>query len=295
MALPIGIAAGMIKTASQFKRHNTPHTHLPDLASHVTFGSFTVAAREGNKEPVFWYDPETKTSINAVNLANFGLQSFVTLDVPELLPLFEGEDCKFRISLAPLKSGDLKAMTALMNGTDWRSLLHEVEFNTACPNHLGEEGLHPVLAHDPQAVEALLMEARALAHRSAIKIAPDMTDETLEEIIMLCIKYGVKTIVSANTRRHSSTIESAQRLSVPQGGLAGLPLLESGVKQVRTLRRIMEEQHIKGIKIVASGGILTAEASAAYGDAGAEEGQVATLFNQYGARGLQDLLVEMHS
>ncbi|MEX0930846.1 MAG: hypothetical protein WDZ68_00980, partial [Candidatus Paceibacterota bacterium] len=118
----------------------------------------------------------------------------------------------------------------------------------------------------------------------------------LEAIVALCVRYGVNTIVSANTRRHSSIIDGVQRLSVDQGGLAGLPLLESGITQVKTLRQIMLARRIHDLKIIASGGILSAEAADAYQqEAGADEGQVATLFHQFGARGLQDLLVEMHS
>lgn len=286
----VGIAAGMIKSAEHIQ---------PELAGFVrfiTFGSFTLDKREGNKEPVYYFDDATNTSINAIGLKNEGLAHFLAHELPKIIEIAKQTGFKICISLAPLQHGDLKKMFAMANRSEYLKDVHRIEINAACPNHREGQDLQPVLAYDPVAIRLLLEETKGSAIPKALKIAPDTTEETLRAIVELCIKYGIDYIVSGNTRRQSSLFNGQQKLSVTHGGAAGAPLLESGVAQVAQLKLIIREfPVILRPAIIGCGGIMNASALRAYKDAGAIEAQVATLYYQYGVRGVQDLLTEYYA
>lgn len=282
----LGIAAGLIKS-----RRHVPRGAIP-LLHHITLGSFTLDARQGNKEPVYWYDEATKTSINAVGLTNPGLSHFVENDLTALY-MEMANVAELRVSLAPLQDGDVRKMLHA-HGQLLAEMADEVEINAACPNHRGGDGtLHPVLCCDPVALAELMSEASDYRGAKAIKIAPDMSREMLERVVELAARYRFTSIVSGNTRKSSSTIGDVKRLSVDQGGLAGAVLLENGLQQIRILNEIIGDGAAPDdIRLIACGGVMSASDYQAYLDAGADAVQCATYFSQYGEVGIRDLMTE---
>ena len=132
----------------------------------------------------------------------------------------------------------------------------------------------------------------------AIKIAPDMSEEALEVVVELAITYDFSSIVSGNTRKGSSVIDDIKRLSVDQGGMAGAVLLNSGMEQVSTLRKIIDRTcgySTNRIRLIGCGGVMSAGDVAAYLTAGADITQCATYFSQYGENGIRDLISELAS
>ncbi len=287
MILPlIGISAGMIKEIG----------HVPvallNTVSHVTMGSYTLAAREGNPEPTTWINPRHTIMINAIGLRNQGLRAFLETDLTPICKMFDGKLTKLRVSLAPTKEGELAEMCKLLNHHGVDELIDELEINAACPNHRTSEGqkLEPVLAHDPVAVERLLSEATFYRGTKALKIAPNMGNEKLPTLVELCDAYDITTLVSANTLLHSSIIEGEQRLSVPMGGISGLPLLDYTIVQTRLLRHCINEAKSK-LRLVVGGGIMGSD-TAVYllTEGGADELQVATFYWAYGPAALAELV-----
>ena len=288
---PLGIAAGLIKS-----RLHLPHKSL-GLLNHVTFGSFTRNPKVGNPEPTYWYNEETRSSINAVGLTNPGLDHFVGNDLTSIFMMM-GHHGAIRVSLAPLEAGDVRSMLFL-HGDLLHSLVDEVEINAACPNHRGGDGsLHPVLCWDPHALEALMSETTNYPGAKAIKIAPDMSKEALEAVVELAITYDFSSIVSGNTLKGDATIGDVKRLSVDQGGMAGAILLDPGLEQVRTLHRISDDACVhskRHIRLIGCGGVMSAADVAAYITAGADITQCATYFSEYGENGIRDLICELAS
>ena len=188
------------------------------------------------------------------------------------------EDALFGfVTLEPLGDSNIKMI---------RQYIDEVEVNAACPNHRGGKGLHPVLAHDPKALEELMAETENFQLQKAIKIAPSMKESSLNSVMELCTQFRFSTIVSGNTLLGNSTIDGEQRLSVDKGGQAGTILLDIGVSQIKHLAPLCREQHIK---LIACGGVLSAEAFIEYDNVGADEVQIATGFMQYGPKIFQDI------
>lgn len=280
----LGIAAGLIKS-----RRHVPRGVIP-LLHHITFGSFTREGRQGNKEPVYWYDEVTRSSINAVGLTNPGLGHFVENDLTALY-MEIGNAAELRVSLAPLQTGDVREMLR-HHGQLLVEMVDEIEINAACPNHRGGDGaLHPVLCCDKSALEELMSEASDYPGAKAIKIAPGMTKEDLAAVVNLSVAYNFSSIVSGNTRRESSVIDGVKRLSVDQGGMAGATLLEGGLKQVHILNELIGDGGVPDhIRLIACGGVMSANDMQTYLDAGADAVQCATYFAQYGEKGVQDLM-----
>lgn len=280
----LGIAAGLIKS-----RRHVPRGAIP-LLHHITLGSFTLDARQGNKEPTYWFDEVTKTSINAVGLTNPGLGHFVENDLTALY-MEMANVAELRVSLAPLQAGDVRKMLHA-HGQLLAEMADEVEINAACPNNRGGDGaLHPVLCCDKSALEELMSEASDYPGAKAIKIAPGMTKEDLAAVVNLSVAYNFSSIVSGNTRRASSIIDGVKRLSVDQGGMAGATLLEGGLEQVRILNEIIGDGGVPDhIRLIACGGVMSANDMQSYLDAGADAVQCATYFAQFGEKGIQDLM-----
>lgn len=294
---PVSLAAGMIKSAPHLldsKNHG-----LLGLMNTITFGSFTLEPREGNQEPVFWFNEETDGSINAVGLANQGLQRFLERDLRMLMHIVDREEMRLGVSLAPLAVGHLSIMFDWILSYRGTDRLSHIEVNAACPNHRGEYGLSPVLAHDAEAVERLVGEIPDGIMRkfTMLKIAPETPHDTLDDIVTICLKAELGGIVSGNTKRGSSIIDGKQRLSVDSGGHAGLPLLEPAVRQAEKLREIIDYLDARDrLRIIGCGGVMNADGLRQYQQIeGTDEVQIATLFYQFGARGVQDLLTELHN
>ncbi len=277
----IGIAAGMIKEA----RHLD--ATLLDTVSHVTFGSYTLEAREGNPEPNHWFDQATNRMLNAIGLRNQGFQQFLEHELPLLGPLFEGCECHLRVSLAPTAEGHLAEMVRSIKRSQAR-MIDVLEINAACPNHRSGDTHHPVLAHDPVAVERLMQEAEGYPGLRALKIAPLMKVDTLEQIVELCDSYGFDEIVSGNTLLVEAVIEGKQVLSVPKGGMSGRPLFPMAVEQAVSLSEIIERRGRK-LRIIGCGGIVDVEAALDMSPF-VDELQVATLFWNNGPRAVADLV-----
>jgi len=287
----------MIKSASHLLDAN--NHNLLGLMNTITLGSFTLEPREGNKEPVFWFNEETNGSINAIGLTNPGLQHFLERDLRMLMHIVDRGDLLLGVSLAPLAAGHLSIMFDWILSYRGTDRLSHIEVNAACPNHRNENGLSPVLAYDAEAVDQLVKEIPEGPVRkyTFLKIAPETPYRTLEDIVDICLKAGLGGIVSGNTLRGSSIIDGEQRLSVDMGGYAGLPLLPSAVTQAELLRQFIDDRDARDrLQLIGCGGVMKADGLRQYYDnAAVAEVQVATLFYQFGTRGVQDLLTELHN
>lgn len=282
--LPVGLAAGMIKT------RNIPKT-LIGYVKHITFGSFTLEPRQGNPEPTYWFDDKTGNSINAVGLKNQSLQVFLDEELPAICELLEGTGTDIRISIAPTKTGDAAQMSEMVSKSDCLKYISFMEVNAACPNHRTDGGrLHDVLAHDPKAVEILMQETVGFQQQRAIKIAPRMSLDVLSEYPDLAYVQGFEQIVSANTLLGSSVINGTQQLSVDRGGQAGAILRPGCIQQIRALATGCSRY---GISLIACGGIDSAETVKANLKAGADTCQVATGYMQFGPKIFESIALEM--
>jgi dihydroorotate dehydrogenase len=267
-----GIGAGMLKTADEIR------AELLDTIPIVTLGSFTAEIRAGNPEPNYFWDESTQTGLNAIGLKNPSLETVLQTESRALREKFSCKLAKCELSLAPTGKGTLKHMISVLNRNIGVFPIHRVEINAACPNHRSGDGvIHSVLAHDPIAVGELLEEARDCPYAISLKIAPDTTERTLLEIVKLCEKHSVVSIVSGNTQGTEAVWNGKPVLSVPRAGRSGKPLFETALKQVKTLSHIIGMRN-SPIQISAMGGIFEVIDVSKMRYAGASDVRVASLF-----------------
>lgn len=89
-----------------------------------------------------------------------------------------------------------------------------------------------------------------------LKIAPDLNQQQLDDVIALALEIGLDALVATNTTiSREELLTSAERIeAIGAGGLSGAPLRERSTEVVRYLA----EQSGGRLTIIASGGIFTA-------------------------------------
>jgi dihydroorotate dehydrogenase len=109
-----------------------------------------------------------------------------------------------------------------------------------------------------------------------LKIAPDLTNDQLSDIIEIVNETGIQGVVATNTTIDRSSLQTSatQVESLGAGGLSGLPLRKRATEVIKYLH-----DNSKGkFPIIAVGGIFTAEDAIEKLDAGASLVQVYTGF-----------------
>ncbi|MDC6352510.1 quinone-dependent dihydroorotate dehydrogenase [Zeaxanthinibacter sp. PT1] len=107
-----------------------------------------------------------------------------------------------------------------------------------------------------------------------LKIAPDLTDSQLLDIIDIVSETGIQGVIATNTTLDRSELKSAEALRSEKGGLSGAPLGERSTEVIRFLHT-----RSKGaFPIIGVGGIHSAEDALQKLEAGASLIQLWTGF-----------------
>ena len=109
-----------------------------------------------------------------------------------------------------------------------------------------------------------------------LKIAPDLENEALGEVVDLAISIDLDGLVIANTTLSRSGLNTNQAAieSIGLGGLSGAPLRQRSMEMVKQANTRLQGK----MPIIASGGIFTRSDAQAALDAGASLVQVWTGF-----------------
>lgn len=109
-----------------------------------------------------------------------------------------------------------------------------------------------------------------------LKIAPDLTDSQLDDIVQIVIETGIAGVVATNTTisREGLSTDSAAVKQMGAGGLSGKPLTKRSTEVIHYLRQRLD----KRIAIIGVGGIHSAEDAIEKLNAGADLIQIYTGF-----------------
>ncbi|MBC7479567.1 MAG: quinone-dependent dihydroorotate dehydrogenase, partial [Pseudorhodobacter sp.] len=257
---PIGLAAGFDKNA----------TAIAPLSragfGFIEVGAATPRPQEGNPRPRLYRLAEDRAAINRFGFNNQGAEAIAARlaarrrgAVPVGLNLGANKD-------SPDRAMDFARVLALCGP--------HVDFATVNVSSPNTERLRDLQGR--AALTALLagvMETnRGLAKPLPIflKIAPDLTDDDLNEIAETAIAAGLAGIVATNTTLDRQALKSASRDE--KGGLSGAPLFE---KSTRVLARLSQLTDGK-LPLIGVGGISTADQAYAKIRAGASAVQFYT-------------------
>ncbi|MFF4596567.1 quinone-dependent dihydroorotate dehydrogenase [Amycolatopsis sp. NPDC001319] len=267
----VGLAAGMDKNGRAL-------TAWPALGfGFVEVGTVTRHAQPGNPKPRLFSLPESDAVINRMGFNNDGAEALARRLAAQGKPRVP-----LGISIGKSKVTPLDEAVA-----DYRFSLRALHpyadyfaVNVSSPNTPGLRALQ-----DKAALGELLAELRRTSSELGgstpllVKVAPDLTDSALAELLEVCLDHGVAGLIATNTTLSRDGIAPAEaHLATESGGLSGRPLTARALDVVRFVH-----DHTDGkLPIIGVGGILGPDDAHRLLDAGASLVQLYTGFALHG-------------
>lgn len=272
---PVGLGAGFDKNAIYLKE-------LSALGfGFVEVGTVTPLPQPGNDKPRLFRLPKDKALINRMGFNNDGAEAIKRR-------LMKWNNSQPSMINGRLVVGcNIGKNKTTSNEDAWKDYvtcftkLHDSAdyfvVNVSSPNTPGLRALQ-----DKDALYKILSELQNINHGLSnkkpllLKIAPDLSQPQLEDIITLAGETKLDGIVATNTTISRNELQtSAQTIqNIGAGGLSGKPLTKKSTDIVSFLCKNLEGN----IPVIASGGIFTGRDAKEKMDAGASLVQVWTGF-----------------
>jgi len=269
---PVGLGAGFDKNA----------LYLNELAvlgfGFVEIGTVTPLPQAGNEQPRLFRLPADKALINRMGFNNNGVKA-----IRGRLEHWRNNSRSEQL----LVGGNIGKNKVTENEDAWkdydtcfRDLFDCVDYfvvNVSSPNTPGLRALQ-----EKDALLKILSNLQEINHGKnkrkplLLKIAPDLTQGQLDDIIELSAEVQLDGLVATNTTiaRDGLVTGAAKIAAIGAGGLSGKPVQHRSTEVLQYI-----SQHTKGnLPIIASGGVFTGADALEKINAGASLVQVWTGF-----------------
>ena len=264
---PVGLAAGFDKNALLYN----------ELANFgfgfIEIGTVTPKPQEGNPKKRLFRLQSDKGIINRMGFNNAGLEAaIVQLKKNKKQLIIGGNIGKNTQTPTEAYTADyLECFKALHPYVDYFVL------NVSCPN----VGSHAKF-NDKDYLEELIKAVQDLnatftkSKPILLKIAPDLNDTQLDEIIELVSATKLEGVIASNTSTSRENLKTdVERLeAIGNGGVSGQPIKE---KSTQVIKYLSEKSH-KAFPIIGVGGIHSAQDALEKIAAGADLVQIYTGF-----------------
>ena len=264
---PVGLAAGFDKDAKLFD----------ELASFgfgfVEIGTVTPLPQEGNPKPRLFRLKEDNALINRMGFNNEGIEAVVArLRRKKSNIIIGGNIGKNKVTPNENAVADYEiCFEKLFPYVDYFAV------NVSSPN---TPGLRDLQEKEP--LTALLNSLQKINNQKEkrkpilLKIAPDLTNEQLDDIIAIVADTKIDGVVATNTTigRKGLKTNKTKVETIGNGGLSGKPLKARSTEVIKYLA----DKSNKAFPIIGVGGIHSAEDALEKLDAGATLVQVYTGF-----------------
>lgn len=264
---PVGLAAGFDKNASMYN----------DLAycgfGFIEIGTVTPKGQPGNDKPRLFRLKEDEAIINRMGFNNGG--------VDEAIKNLK----KRKTSLVIGGNIGKNKVTPLENATDdyvisFNAMFDYVDYfvvNVSSPNTPNLRALQ-----DKEPLTKLLKTLQDINNAKdkrkpiLLKIAPDLTNEQLDDIIEIVKAVKLDGVIATNTTisRENLKTDKAKVEAIGMGGISGKPVKDRSTEVIKYLA----DNSNKAFPIVGVGGIHSAKDALEKLDAGADLIQVFTGF-----------------
>lgn len=273
---PVGLAAGFDKDAGFFKEFS----HLG--FGFIEVGTITPKAQDGNPKPRMFRLPDDNGLINRMGFNNSGVQV--------AKQRLKGRNPDFiiggNIGKNKVTPNEEAINDYLICFRELHDLVDYFVVNVSSPN---TPGLRELQDKEPlmRILNALKAENMKFAKQRPIllKIAPDLTDAQLDDIVEIVRETGIEGIIATNTTISRSGLTSPEGLTRETGGLSGRPVRQRSTEVIRYL-------HTKSngaFPIIGVGGIHSAADALEKLEAGATLVQVYTGFIYEGPGLVKDI------
>jgi dihydroorotate dehydrogenase len=264
---PVGLAAGFDKNAVLYN----------ELANFgfgfIEIGTVTPKAQDGNSKKRLFRLKADAGLINRMGFNNAGLEALISnLKQNKNKVIIGGNIGKnTQTSPAHYTADYAQCFKALHSYVDYFVL------NVSCPN----VGSHAKLT-DKDYLEELICEMKRLNAEFEVqkpillKIAPDLNQLQLDEIIGLIAKTEIAGVIACNTSVSRAGLQTPKAIveSIGNGGLSGQPIKSKSTEVIRYLSKNSKN----AFAIIGVGGIHSAEDALEKIQAGADLVQIYTGF-----------------
>ena len=261
---PIGLAAGFDKNAEAFE------SILALGCGFVEVGSFTPRPQFGNPKPRAFRLLEDETAISRHGFNNDGLAKGL-----ERLAVRKKKLGLIGINLGINKDSKTPFVDYVDSIIRASAYGDYITINISSPNTEGLRELQNANNLDCLLKEIYKVKSSALNDKKVppllLKVAPDITNKMVEDIINLALKYKIDGLIVGNTTISRPSSLQGHNKNEP-GGLSGKPLFELSTKVLAQFYILSEGRII----LVGSGGVDGVETAYAKIKAGASLIQIYT-------------------
>lgn len=264
---PVGLAAGMDKDAK----------HVDAIAAlgfgHIEVGTLTPVAQPGNDRPRLFRLLADRALINRMGFNNGGVAAAVERLRKRGPGIIVGGNIGKNKATPNERATDdyVKCFTALYPVVDY-FVVNVSSPNTPGLRELQEKG--PLLLLLTRLREEGLRLQASGQRPVLLKIAPDLTEGQLDDIVAVVKESGIQGVVATNTTisRTGLMVPKSELDAIGAGGLSGAPVRARSTEVVRYLRARLPKPYV----IIGVGGIDSGEAAMEKMEAGADLVQVYT-------------------
>ena len=242
-ASPICFAAGMDKNVEAVELLSSFGCAALEV------GGITAKPQPGNECPRVFRFPEAEALVNRMGNPNIGADAVI----PRLQRMRASRWLPW-IGINIGKSTDTPLDDAL---ADYRYTFERVQeycdyfvLNVSCPNVAEYSKLQ-----DRSRLQELfrgLQDANSAKKPILVKLAPDLTEEQIDDALECALESGIAGIIATNTTTSRQELPAAKEY---QGGLSGRPLFARSLKTVG----YVSQRLVGRLPIVAVGGISSAD------------------------------------
>lgn len=264
---PVGLAAGFDKNASMFN----------DLAycgfGFIEIGTVTPLGQPGNEKPRLFRVKDDAGIINRMGFNNDGVENAIeNLKKRKTSIVIGGNIGKNKVTPNENATEDyIISFNALFPYVDY-FVVNVSSPNTPNLRELQEKEPLKQLLQSLQNLNANKDKRKPIL----LKIAPDLTNEQLDDIIEIANEVKLDGVIATNTTISREGLKTSKEIidKIGAGGLSGKPVKERSTEVIRYL----SEKSNKSFPIIGVGGIHSAEDAIEKINAGATLVQVYTGF-----------------
>ena len=271
---PLGLAGGFDKNARR------PRALTALGFGHLELGTVTARAQPANPRPNLFRLPEDRALINRLGFPNEGAERVSR----RWAAARSGVRVPVGLSIGKSRAvppDDLEAVVAdyLASFDAVRAVADFVVVNVSSPN---TAGLRAMQAREHARALLAALRERDPSARVLVKIAPDLEDAQLEDVLAVVDEVKLAGVVATNTTiaRKGLRTASERVAALGAGGLSGPPVRARALEVVRRVRARLGP----GVAVVGVGGVEEADDALALLRAGANLVQMYTGF-VYGGPG----------
>ncbi len=231
---PLGLAAGFDKNGVGAGLWNYFGFGFAEL------GTITWHAQKGNPKPRLFRIAQEKAALNRMGFNNEGAEKFLKTLEKQQIPAPGNRPCVLGINLGKSKITPLDeahtdyflSLRLLAPVSDYAVI------NVSSPNTPGLRSLQGT-----QQIKKLIKTLKDISNCPPllVKIAPDLSNDEIDEILKVSMENGIDGIIAINTSLNrfdlkNLKLKTGNTLGQEKGGLSGLPLQKRGLEVIRRLR-----------------------------------------------------------